>query len=933
MSTVVERGSEWHKWDLHVHVPSTKLANGYEKSSDGEPDIDRFCSIIHESDVSAIGLTDYFSLDGFFKVRQRYAEMLEQNILQGPPVCLFPNLELRLPDSVNQKGEYVDFHLIFPPDLDESKANRFLEALKTTITDDYEKPVSCADLNSQELKTATVTRDSIRAAITEAYGQAAVRSDHVILIAPINGNGIHPGNGSQRKRKISQEIDKFSDGFFGNINSVQYYLDRNRYKHVGQESIEPKPVFAGSDAHNFRDLENWLGKPISDDSNRKHVTWIKADLSFAGLQQAFIEPNERVKMQDDQPDFKEPYTYISKIAFEGTDHFPAEIDFNPNLNAIIGSRSSGKSALLAHIAHASDPEYTKEQQRAAGVTESELGPAAGHLWTNLGDQKTSVTWADGTINTGKVIYIPQNSLFSISNRHDEITEHIKRSVFKSNPDLETTYSSATSNISRINEDITARVKAWFDKRSRELATRNKLLDLGSKESIEKLIEELANQVETLQREANLSPEESVQYERIKAELTSYDLEIQKLTNERKQLKPYISVEDDTVECTDLVSVSLNVEPSSELFGDERQDRYEQLLDELHSYVKQHVRNFITKAWADNAQSEVAADSRISEIKTTNSELLAKNDKAEGMKGPLERLEDQRKVLAEVEKEEGTLNRLLEEQTTIVSEIDQLIADRKQVITTLVETFNAKVQELDGLRFELESGIVDTTIERISQGFNKQSRSKFLNWDTRQVDLQSVQNDVSDFLHSIASGKQKLSKNSLPENVAHEILNATEAFRFVAIMDGDRIGGFASSSMTPGKQALFSLRLILGESDDKWPLLLDQPEDDLDSRSIFNVIVEELKTRKKERQIIMVSHDANLVVGADSEAIVVANRHGTDQPNVRSQTFDYLTGPLENSHTTSNPGRTLGRAGIREHTCEILDGGAEAFEKRKRKYKI
>src|SRR5699024_1144145 len=205
---------------------------------------------------------------------------------------------------------------------------------------------------------------------------------------------------------------------------------------------------------------NWLGKPISDDSNRKHVTWIKADLSFAGLQQAFIEPNERVKMQDDQPDFKEPYTYISKIAFEGTDHFPAEIDFNPNLNAIIGSRSSGKSALLAHIAHASDPEYTKEQQRAAGVTESELGPAAGHLWTNLGDQKTSVTWADGTINTGKVIYIPQNSLFSISNRHDEITEHIKRSVFKSNPDLETTYSSATSNISRINEDITARVIAW-----------------------------------------------------------------------------------------------------------------------------------------------------------------------------------------------------------------------------------------------------------------------------------------------------------------------------------------------------------------------------------------------------------------------------------------------------------------------------------------
>ncbi|NWN87255.1 MAG: hypothetical protein HLX51_01715 [Micrococcaceae bacterium] len=859
--------------------------------------------------------------------------MLEQNILQGSPVCLFPNLELRLPDSVNKKGDLVDFHLIFPPDLDESKANRFLETLKTSITDDDEKHVSCADLNSRELETATVSRGAIKSAIADVYGQAAVRSDHVILIAPINGNGIRPGNGNQRKRQLSREIDKFSDGFFGNMNSVEYFLDRTRYNEVGQESVEPKPVFAGSDAHNFQDLENWLGKPISDDSNQKNVTWIKADLSFAGLQQAFIEPSERIKMQDYQPDFKEPYTYISKVAFEGTDHFPAEIDFNPNLNAIIGSRSSGKSALLAHIAHASDPEYTKEQQRAAGVPESELGPAAGHLWTKLGDQKTSVTWADGTINTGKVIYIPQNSLFSISNRHDEITEHIKRTVFKSNPALETAYSSAISNISRINGDITTCVKSWFEKRSRELATRKRLQDLGSKESIEKLVEELATQVETLQREANLSAEESAQYERIKADLTSYDLEIQKLASERKRLEPYVSVENDTVECSDLVSVSLDVEPSSELFGVERQEQYEQLLKELHSYVNEQISKFVTKAWSDNAQNEVAADNQIAEIKTTNSELLAKNDKAEGMKRPLERLEDQRSVLAEVEKEEGTLERLLEDQTTIVGDIHLLIADRKQVISALVETFNAEVQELDGLRFELESGIVNTTTERISQGFNKQSQSKFLNWDTRQVDLQAVQNDVSDFLHGVASGKQKLSKNSLPENVAHEVLNATEVFRFVAIMDEDRIGGFARSSMTPGKQALFSLRLILGESDDKWPLLLDQPEDDLDSRSIFNVIVEELKTRKKERQIIMVSHDANLVVGADSEAVVVANRHGTDQPNVRSRTFDYLTGPLENSHTTSNPGRTLGRAGIREHTCEILDGGAEAFEKRKRKYKI
>lgn len=64
----------------------------------------------------------------------------------------------------------------------------------------------------------------------------------------------------------------------------------------------------------------------------------------------------------------------------------------------------------------------------------------------------------------------------------------------------------------------------------------------------------------------------------------------------------------------------------------------------------------------------------------------------------------------------------------------------------------------------------------------------------------------------------------------------------------------------------------------WPLLIDQPEDDLDSRSIYDAIVPYLTKRKKERQIIMASHNANLVIGADSELVIVANRHGEDRRN-------------------------------------------------------
>lgn len=181
---------------------------------------------------------------------------------------------------------------------------------------------------------------------------------------------------------------------------------------------------------------------------------------------------------------------------------------------------------------------------------------------------------------------------------------------------------------------------------------------------------------------------------------------------------------------------------------------------------------------------------------------------------------------------------------------------------------------------------------------------------------------------------RLNKGYEPSAVAADVLTVTKEVRFSAALDGDRIGGFERPSMTPGKQALFALTLILNESQEPWPLLIDQPEDDLDSRSIYETIVPYLMKRKKERQIIMVSHNANLVIGADSEQVIVANRHGDDRKNDDGRTFEYFTGALEHSRPLNKASATtLGRFGIREHACEILDGGEEAFRKRREKYRI
>src|SRR5690348_10921632 len=88
------RGSEWRKWDLHVHAPGTKLNNGYGK--DPWP---RFCEIVDGSDVCVVGIADYFSLDTYFEARRQ----LDARFSESDKVLL-PNLELRLNETVNQEG-------------------------------------------------------------------------------------------------------------------------------------------------------------------------------------------------------------------------------------------------------------------------------------------------------------------------------------------------------------------------------------------------------------------------------------------------------------------------------------------------------------------------------------------------------------------------------------------------------------------------------------------------------------------------------------------------------------------------------------------------------------------------------------------------------------------------------------------------------------
>jgi ABC-type cobalamin/Fe3+-siderophores transport system ATPase subunit len=139
-------------------------------------------------------------------------------------------------------------------------------------------------------------------------------------------------------------------------------------------------------------------------------------------------------------------------------------------------------------------------------------------------------------------------------------------------------------------------------------------------------------------------------------------------------------------------------------------------------------------------------------------------------------------------------------------------------------------------------------------------------------------------------------------------------------------------MSPGKRGLVLLQLILHLSNASHPILIDQPEDNLDNRTIYFQLKQFVREKKLKRQIIFVTHNANLIISTDSENIIAANQDGQQAgKDNREFKFEYVSGAIENTFTDDSAQGILYKMGIREHVCDILEGGKEAFQEREEKY--
>jgi hypothetical protein len=128
-----------------------------------------------------------------------------------------------------------------------------------------------------------------------------------------------------------------------------------------------------------------------------------------------------------------------------------------------------------------------------------------------------------------------------------------------------------------------------------------------------------------------------------------------------------------------------------------------------------------------------------------------------------------------------------------------------------------------------------------------------------------------------------------------------------------------AQLSPGTRGIVLLLLYLAlDVDDSRPLIIDQPEENLDPRSVFTELVELFRTARQRRQVIIVTHNANLVVNTDVDQVIVAT--ATRTAAGRPPTIRYASGGIEN-------------AAIRGSVCEILEGGEAAFRERAKRLRL
>ncbi|MBI5619335.1 hypothetical protein HY950_00035, partial [Candidatus Gottesmanbacteria bacterium] len=625
-----------------------------------------------------------------------------------------------------------------------------------------------------------------------------------------------------------------------------------------------------SDARSLRDI----GRADQDGN----YLWVKANPTFEGLRQIIYEPTQRISVGPQKPEEKKPYFAIDKVRFldnTGGGKFGSDaLEVNQNLTTIIGGKSTGKSLLLYYMAKTINRGEVDSRMLAGDL-------AITYDFDDSPDFNFEVLWRDGqrtllkTVEVAgaeeskqrKILYIPQRYLNTLSESKMESREALNEfvlNVILQDADIRTKYEETEREIKAAAKTIPAAIGELFSDREDIKKTEEELKQAGDEKGVATYIKTLQGQIDDIKVKSGFADEQLKQYGTLAAREKEISTQISNLAEDRKTI---VNFRADLVSKVEGVRSTAN-ECEGYLNDPDVKVKFKAefgVIDSFEPSVKVAVSGIV----AAITEKENKLNQELNKIKATLAPLLAKVRLQKDLQDKTTAIQKEQQKLNEIAIKKNTLKAkrtALKKKTDTVVDAYKQIAAKYDALRNEFKTFENKFGDIAlGVLVSFNEDAFNAGVVR--EYLNRRDLKKAVaeaNWGDESAykyDQQKHLATIATIFEGLLSGNISTVKNRPVRDAVEKLLVNYFYLDFRIYYKDD-----ALDKMSPGKKGLVLLRLLINLSNEEWPILLDQPEDDLDNRSVYDDLVVFLKEKKIQRQIVVVTHNPNLVVGADAEEV-------------------------------------------------------------------
>jgi len=912
-------GLRWKKCDFHLHTMESKCY-----TADDTPE--KWIDTVVENDLQCIAVTDHNNYKGIDIIAE---------LGSSRGITVFPGVEVTCDSSK------VHILCIFDTNCAGDKVRDFLARIRID-SNLIGKSEGCTDQSIFDVcKEAKEYGALVIAAHIDEFNGISELSvsaqkkilsrEYIDAVQVVNSSAWE--NYKKDKNKV-RLFENLSINYGKDIPEVQAEQWRKAYERAQQANI---PMIASSDNPNAPS-ESHHG--LWGIGNR--YTWIKMEdePTLEGLRQAFLSSDTRIVMDSasDKIPENDPEYWIKSVRLNKSNinpYAPVKTKFNPQLNSIIGGRGSGKSTIIRlltgalksldaeEISEIKDEQnnFYKKAKKGEGIFEDSSSieielHRAGIEYKLVASEIVSMEkqnlslkrlngndWVDADINYldfFKAQVFTQKQIFEIAKTPNALMKLIDSDI---------------PEISTLKEKINASYRGLLNIRE-EARNKKSIIESESK---------LASELNDIQERINYYKQSGI------SDLLEKK---QQDASEKTYLHNYI-VESElaiqaletatqTVELSDIDSNKISDQEIVKALQNHR-NKLKTLINTIFEQcndIKQETdtltENIKQSAWNSSVnQTETLYKQKCEELKE-------KGIDAGKLDALLNEREEKKKELASIEDTKKKLNELIPKsemaQKEYLSCLDDLRNKRTEFLRNILG--DASDIEIEVVPYGDEKNFSETILNILQK--RTSSIDEDVNKIIKEIDF-SGKNIVKkikgfrDKMQSIREGKTSTLSGyftrvikSLSDENFDKLITFWPEDKLKVSYRSERNGKLIPlSSASAGQKttAILTFALAYGNV----PLILDQPEDDLDNKLVYDLVVRRLKEAKKKRQIIVVTHNANIPVNGDSEYVIAMNS--------------------ESQYIAVKGTGTIDDSDIRQEICDVMEGTKYAFKKRAEKYHL